>query len=95
MSKAKVVNGKNGFASLGIEQIRWRKRAVYWVEDGGRANSVNRTEDVSTNEFRNENEVAWSAFADPQCLGKRMSRIGKISNIAFGFDAYNATCFLA
>ena len=65
MSKAKVVNGKNGFAPLGIKQIRWRKRAVYWVEDWGRADSVNRTEDVSTNEFRNENEVAWSAFADP------------------------------
>ena len=65
MSKAKVVDGKNGFAPLGIEQIRWRKRAVYWVEDWSRADSVNRTEDVSTNEFRNENEVAWSAFADP------------------------------
>ena len=65
MSKAKVVNGKNGFAHFGVEQIRRRKRAVYWVEDRGRANSVNRTEYVSTNEFRNENEVAWSTFADP------------------------------
>ena len=65
MSKAKVVNGKNGFARLGIDQICWRKLAVYWVEDRGGANSVNRTEYVSTNEFRNENEVAWSTFADP------------------------------
>jgi hypothetical protein len=56
---------------------------------------MNRTQNIPANELRNENGIARTAFADPQCLSKRMAGIGKISNIAFGFDGRNATCFLA